>query len=62
MIECEASSHEAYGTPRNLFFAFFGIIAETLREVLGAGWSDQIDNAWRTMLGEIERIVAPDDA
>jgi hypothetical protein len=22
MIECEASSHDAYGTPRELFFAF----------------------------------------
>ena len=24
MIECEVSSHDAYGTPRELFFAFFG--------------------------------------
>ena len=26
MIECEASSHDAYGTPRALFFAFFQIM------------------------------------
>jgi hemoglobin-like flavoprotein len=61
MIECEVWSHDAYGTPRDLFFAFFGIIAETLREVLGADWSDEIDSAWRTMLREIEGIAAPDD-
>ena len=61
MIECEVWSHDAYGTPRDLFFAFFGIIAETLRELLGAGWSDEIDSAWRTMLREIEGIAAPDD-
>jgi hemoglobin-like flavoprotein len=61
MIECEVWSHDAYGTPRDLFFAFFGIIAETLREVLGADWSDEINSAWRTMLREIEGIAAPDD-
>src|SRR6476619_8524794 len=27
MIECEISSHDAYGTPRNLFIAFFDVIA-----------------------------------
>ncbi len=31
MIECEVSSHDAYGTPRELFLAFFGVIAATLR-------------------------------
>ena len=37
MIECEVSSHDAYGTPRDLFGKFFGVIAETMREMLGAG-------------------------
>jgi len=58
MIACEVSSHDAYGTPRGLFLAFFGIIADTLRELLGADWSDEIEGAWRTMLVEIEGIVA----
>jgi hemoglobin-like flavoprotein len=35
LIECEISSHDAYGTPRDLFIAFFGVIAQTLREILG---------------------------
>ena len=35
MIECEVSSHDAYGTPRELFGKFFGVIAATLREILG---------------------------
>ena len=34
MIECEVSSHDAYGTPRELFVAFFGVIAGTLRDIL----------------------------
>ena len=58
MIECEISSHDAYGTPRNLFIAFFGVIAATLRELLGADWSPEIDAAWRKMLGEIDRLIA----
>jgi hemoglobin-like flavoprotein len=57
MIECEVSSHDAYGTPRELFAAFFGVIAATLRELLDADWSSEIDAAWRSLLDEIERVV-----
>src|SRR3954454_12873405 len=39
MIECEAQSHDAYGTPRKLFGEFFGVIAQTMREILGNDWS-----------------------
>jgi hypothetical protein len=42
-----------------IVLAFFGIIVQTLREVLGADWSDDIDAAWRQLLGEIESLVAP---
>ena len=58
LITSEVSSHDAYGTPRELFIAFFAIIAQTLREVLGADWSDEIDAAWRKLLGEIAALVA----
>src|SRR6267142_4922942 len=58
MIECEVTSHDAYGTPRELFVAFFGVIAATLREIVGADWSDEIDAAWRNLLGDIEGLVA----
>jgi hemoglobin-like flavoprotein len=58
MIAAEISSHDAYGTSRELFIAFFGIIAQTLRDVIGADWSDDIDTAWRKLLGDIESFVA----
>jgi len=58
LITSEVSSHDAYGTPRELFIALFAIIAQTLREVLGADWSDEIDAAWRKLLGEIAALVA----
>jgi hemoglobin-like flavoprotein len=62
LIECEVSSHDAYGTPRELFIAFFGVIAETLREILGADWSPEIENAWQKLLAEIGSVVAQHDA
>ena len=57
LIECEVSSHDAYGTPRELFVAFFGVIANALREIIGADWSPEIDVAWRKLLDEIDGIV-----
>jgi hemoglobin-like flavoprotein len=62
MIECEVVSHDAYGTPRQLFGEFFGIVADTLREILGADWSAEIENAWQKLLQEIEGIVAGTEA
>jgi hemoglobin-like flavoprotein len=58
MIECEVSSHDAYGTPRKLFGEFFGVIADTLREILGTDWSPEIEEAWRKLLNEIDQFVA----
>jgi hemoglobin-like flavoprotein len=58
MIACEVDSHDAYGTPRDLFVAFFGVIADTLRDVLGGDWSDEIDAAWKELLAEIGRFIS----
>jgi hemoglobin-like flavoprotein len=57
MIQCEVSSHDAYGTPRELFAAFFGVIAATLQDILGTDWSPEVDTAWRNLLDEIEGVV-----
>src|SRR5258708_35648889 len=57
MIECEISSHDAYGTPRELFIAFFGVIAATLRAVLGEDWSPEVDARWRNLVEEINARV-----
>ena len=58
MIACEVTSHDAYGTPRDLFIAFFGVIKDTLRELLGTAWSAEIDAAWKKLLAEIEHMIA----
>jgi hemoglobin-like flavoprotein len=62
MIACELSSHDAYGTPRQLFGEFFGVIAVTLREILGCAWSPEMEEAWCRLLAEIDGIVARGEA
>ncbi len=59
LIECELASHEGYGTPRKLFGEFFGVIADSLRELLGSDWS--MDEAWRKFLVEIDWLIAQTD-
>jgi hypothetical protein len=34
------------------------VIADTMRDILGADWSPEIDDAWRKVLDEIEGVVA----
>jgi hemoglobin-like flavoprotein len=62
MIECEVQSHDAYGTPRELFANFFGVIADTMQEILGTEWSPEIDEAWRTLLSELHSLVSQTEA
>jgi len=57
MIACEVTSHDAYGTPRDLFFDFFRIIRDTLRDLIGSEWSPEIERAWDTLLGDIARFA-----
>jgi hemoglobin-like flavoprotein len=62
MIGCEVQSHDAYGTPRELFGKFFGVIADTMREILGPDWSPEIDEAWRNLLRELDQFVTQSQA
>jgi hemoglobin-like flavoprotein len=53
MIQCEVITHDGYGVPPEVFGLFFGVVADTLREVVGADWTEAMDAAWREMLGEM---------
>ncbi|WP_441236493.1 globin [Bradyrhizobium sp. 930_D9_N1_4] len=57
LIACEVVSHDGYGTPRELFIAFFGVIRDTLRDLLGDEWSPDIAHAWDTLLVEIDAFA-----
>lgn len=57
LIACEAASHDAYGTSRELFIAFFAIVRDTLRDLLGDEWSPGIALAWDALLVEIDAFA-----
>lgn len=62
MITCEVTSHDAYGTPRDLFTAFFDVIADTVHDLLGSDWSDEIDAAWKQLLADITQMISSETA
>jgi hemoglobin-like flavoprotein len=57
LIACEVASHDAYGTPRELFIAFFAIIRDTLRDLLGDEWSPEFARAWDQLLVGIDAFA-----
>ena len=34
-----------------------GVIAQTMREILGKDWSPEIEESWRKLLGELDSLV-----
>jgi hemoglobin-like flavoprotein len=57
LIACEVVSHDGYGTPRELFTAFFAVIRDTLRDLLRDEWSEDIAQAWDRLLIEIDAFA-----
>jgi len=57
LIACEVTSHDGYGTPRELFIAFFAVIRDALRNLLGDEWSPEIAQAWDQLLVEIDAFA-----
>lgn len=57
LIACEVASHDGYGTPRDLFIAFFAVIRDALRDLLGDAWSPEIAQAWDQLLVEIDAFA-----
>ena len=57
LIACEVTSHDGYGTPRELFIAFFAVIRDALRDLLGDEWSPEIAQAWDQLLVEIDAFA-----
>lgn len=58
MIGTELITHEGYDVPREIFATFFGMVGETLKDVLGTDWTAGMDAGWRGMLADIDAYVA----
>jgi hemoglobin-like flavoprotein len=61
LIQCEVVTHDGYGVPPDVFRIFFGTVAQTLHEVLGADWTPAIDTAWKKLLAELDYYVTHPD-
>lgn len=57
MIACEVLSHDGYGTPPELFRAFFPVIVATVAELAGDDWTDAMARAWQSTLDDLDRLI-----
>lgn len=61
LIQCEVVNHEGFEVPPEIFRTFFGIVAESVRDVLGNDWSAETDAAWAALLEELDYYVTHPD-
>lgn len=57
LIQCEVVNHAEYNVPPEVFRTFFGVVAATIREALGAAWTAEYDAAWSALLGDLDYYV-----
>lgn len=57
MIGTELVTHEGYDVPREVFATFFGVVAETVAEILGEEWTPELAEAWAALLADIDGYV-----
>ena len=61
LIQCEVVTHAGYDVPPDVFGVFFGVVAATLRELLGEAWTAPIDAAWTDLLADLDFYVKHPD-
>ncbi|MES2340718.1 MAG: globin [Pseudomonadota bacterium] len=57
LIQTEVINHAGYDVPPDVFRVFFGTVAATVREVIGADWTPEIDQAWTELLAQLDFYV-----
>jgi hemoglobin-like flavoprotein len=61
LIQCEVMTHAGYDVPPDVFATFFGVVAATLRELLGVAWTPAVDGAWTELLADLDFYVKHPD-
>lgn len=57
LIQTEVINHAGYDVPPDVFRVFFGTVAATVGEVIGADWTPEIDQAWTELLAQLDYYV-----
>ena len=60
-IAAESMAHATYEVAPDLFVQFFRVIADTLRELLGADWTDETERAWRGLVADMAACAPQDE-
>ena len=61
LIQCEVVTHSQYDVPPEVFRTFFGIVAATVRDALGADWTADMESSWRQLLLDLDHFVTHPD-
>ena len=61
LIQCEVITHEGYDVPPDVFAVFFGTVRDTVRQLLGVGWTAPMDAAWDSLLTDLNFYVTHPD-
>jgi hemoglobin-like flavoprotein len=61
MIQCEVITHEGYDVPPDVFATFFGTVRNTLAELLAGQWTPAMDEAWASLMIELNFYVTHPD-
>ncbi|MBN8606489.1 MAG: globin [Caulobacterales bacterium] len=58
LIHAEASNHDGYNVPRDVFALFFTTVADTVQEACGGAWSTDMSQAWKRLLNALDHYIA----
>lgn len=57
LIQTSLTVHTEYTVPENIFGTFFGVVMRTVRDVLGDGWTADMEAAWQRLLADLDVCV-----
>ena len=61
LVQCEVVTHAGYDVPPEVFGVFFDIVADTIRDLLGADWSAEMADSWSRTLASLHYYVSHPD-
>jgi len=61
LIQCEVVTHAGYDVPPEVFGVFFGVVAATLKDLLGGAWTREFEEAWWRLLADLDFYVTHPD-
>jgi hemoglobin-like flavoprotein len=57
-IRDESVTHASYNVPPEVFATFYPTVAETIRDLLGPDWTDEMADAWHAAIAQLSSLVA----